>query len=127
MNFDRHVFKDYRTFCGFTQEEFAKKLGVCKQTVQAWECGRAMPPEHQLQNINRVINEKLATFRDINAKEVCFGNVVNVEKNFTPGPEKSDEIEKFRARVISALIDAEVPADVLQIVLKIVKNVERES
>lgn len=127
MNFDKNLFKNYRLFCGMTQKDFADLVGVKATTVQAWETGRATPPEHQLQNINRVINQKLATFGDVNAKEVNFGNVVNVEKNFIPSPERSPEIEQFRAKIISALIDAEVPADVLQAVLKIVKNVERES
>ena len=33
--------KAVRVFCGYSQEEFAKKLGVSRQTVSNWETNRA--------------------------------------------------------------------------------------
>ena len=43
--------KKYRSICGLTQKELAKKLGVHQTAVAQWENGRTNPSLHRLPGI----------------------------------------------------------------------------
>ena len=51
MNFPEEI-KKIRQRSFFTQQDFAKKIGVAFSTVNRWESGRAKPNLKAMKNIN---------------------------------------------------------------------------
>jgi len=60
MEFKKDFLRDRRIFCGWSQEEFAKKVGVSKQAVQKWESGAVTPREKRLRVISEVLDARIA-------------------------------------------------------------------
>ena len=63
--FDKDFLRDRRIYCGLSQIEFAKKVGVSKQAVQKWESGASVPRKEKLQKISEVLQARIAQFSDI--------------------------------------------------------------
>lgn len=63
--------KQERINAGYTQKEFAKKLGITQQRVSQWECGKVEPTLGSLISILRTLNvrlEDLIDYSDANEK-----------------------------------------------------------
>ena len=61
--------KQLRKMKGFTQEEFAIKLNVVRQTVSKWEKGISVP--------DAIMIEKIADILDVTVNEILGGNINN--------------------------------------------------
>ena len=75
--------KVFRKGIGFSQEEFAQKLGVSRQTVIKWENGVTQPSLQNLLKISEVfyIQPKTLFNEDIDIKSVIGEYYTNQEKN----------------------------------------------
>ena len=100
---------EYMRLHKLNQKEMAVKLGVTPAALTMWirddGAGIAL---RNAENIRFVCREVIAISGN--------GNIVNS----TVGA--SDEIEQFRAGLIGALVDSEIPGDTLKAVLQIIKN-----
>ena len=43
IKYSKEEIKNIRSNAGLSQSSFAAYMGVCKKTVEAWECGRISP------------------------------------------------------------------------------------
>ena len=43
IKYSKEEIKNIRSDAGMSQASFAAYMGVCKKTVEAWECGRIKP------------------------------------------------------------------------------------
>ncbi len=120
MIFHKEVLRDRRIYAGFSQEEFAARVGVCKQAVQKWEKGIAVPREKRLRKIAEVLNAKIAEFSDINI--TGSGNCVASHNNFLPATDDGTAVERFRSGLIDQFIDSDLSPDALKTALQIIKN-----
>src|SRR5574344_1437819 len=120
MAFQKDFLRDRRLYCGLSQLELAKPVGVCKQAVQKWESGDSVPRPKRLQKIAEVLNAKIAEFSDIHVSG--NGNCVASHNNFLSPPSAGMILESFRAGLIGRLINSELSPDALKIALKIVNN-----
>ncbi len=100
---------EYMRLHRLNQKEMAVKLGVTPAALTMWihddGAGIAL---RNAENIRFVCREVIAISGN--------GNIVNSTVV------ASDEIEQFRAGLIGALVDSEIPGDALKAVLQIVKN-----
>lgn len=107
MDFKKEFLRDRRIYCGWSQEEFGKRVGVSKQAVQKWESGEVVPREKRLQKISDVLNARIAELSG-------EGNLDEI---------KPDAVESFRIGLIRAFIKSgRLPAESLKIALEIIEN-----
>ena len=69
------IFLDLRKENGLTQEEISKKVGFAKNTVCAWEKGRAQPNFETLIELAKIFN---VTTDYLLGREDDFGNIASV-------------------------------------------------
>ncbi len=118
MAFHKEFLKDRRVYCGFSQEEFAKRVGVCKQAVQKWESGVAIPRPARLKKISEVLNSRIAEFSDFRVADTG---------NFLSGDGDTSAIEAFRSGLIAQFIQSEIPPESLKTALQIIQNFKLEN
>lgn len=56
--------KKYRSICGLTQKELAKKLGIHQTAVAQWESGRTNPNFRRLPSICSILRCTVAELLD---------------------------------------------------------------
>ena len=111
MEFKKDFLRDRRIFCGWSQEEFGKRVGVSKQAVQKWESGEVVPREKRLQKISDVLNSRIAE--------------LSGEKNLDEI--KPDAVESFRIGLIRALIKSDMSPEEKNKALQIVEKFGQEN
>ncbi len=75
--FNRTRLRDLRTMKGLTTDDFARPIGVTRQTVANWETGKTSPTMQQLEKLCRVYDVDLASFltsRKVAAKELAHAS-----------------------------------------------------
>lgn len=95
--------KELRKFLGMTQQEFANKLGVSRNTVASYEIGKSNPSEAAINNIcskcqvdkNWLINGVGEPFLKLDKKD---------ELILWATTALGDEPESYRNRLVDALI-----------------------
>lgn len=50
----------YRKKNNLNQTEFAKKMGVSRQTIVAWESGKVTPRKRRLEKINELLGDEIS-------------------------------------------------------------------
>ncbi len=60
--------KKIRVWNGVTQEQFAKRLGVCQQNISRWEKGEVEPSDLTMAKIQRKFESPPGTYDYINGR-----------------------------------------------------------
>ena len=115
MLFYNELFKSYRQSRCLTLEEIGHRIGVSKQTVQKWETGSVKPRPDKVYALAEILNLSVVDISDLKPEKWLIDECNRNESGF-------EDIEMFRATLINALIDADLPPEALQKVLKIVRN-----
>lgn len=63
--------KEYRVKIGYSQEQFAQKLGVTRQTISNWERGTSIPDATKLNEMSVLFQISMDALVDSNFNESC--------------------------------------------------------
>lgn len=81
-----------RTAYGLTREEFARALGVNKQTLYFWETGKSSPSRYDI----LVLHKLWSMLHNSDQREIAQ-NALNEAKDLTPAPSEENNIGDFIA------------------------------
>lgn len=72
----RNIYKTGRRAAGFTQEAAAEHLGICVESVRAYETGRSVPPNDVVERMCVVYNNMSLAYQHLRATNTLVSWVV---------------------------------------------------
>lgn len=116
--------EEYRN--GGKQQEMAAKHGVSQQYISRLLSGKRSCEGLSLKAVNNMF--PYATL-NINGNLTADNSginhgVVGINNGTVNSTSVNGDVEKFRVKALSAIIDLDIPSDTLQIVLKTLKNLK---
>lgn len=72
--------KEYRVKIGYSQEQFAQKLGVTRQTISNWERGTSIPDATKLSEMSVLFQVSTDALVDSNFNQSCDGDNTQTNK-----------------------------------------------
>lgn len=72
----RNIYKTGRKAAGFTQEAAAERMGICVESVRAYETGRSIPPNDVLERMCIVYNDMILAFQHVRELNGVYGQII---------------------------------------------------
>ena len=79
----RNIYKTGRKAAGFTQEAAAERLGICVESLRAYETGRGVPPNDVLERMCVVYNNMPLAFQHIREMNGVYGQIIPAVRDCT--------------------------------------------
>lgn len=72
----RNIYKTARRAAGFTQESAAERLGVCTESLRAYESGQRVPPNDVVEQMCICYNAQHLAYQHLHETNALMGRVV---------------------------------------------------
>ena len=72
----RNIYKTARRAAGFTQESAAERLGVCAESLRAYETGQRVPPNDVVEQMCICYNAQHLAYQHLHETNALMGRVV---------------------------------------------------